>query len=194
MRTTRLLTGLATALLLALAGATPATTASTTEAPVRLMSFTQANCYTEEGTGLERCARGYQMPPTSVALGAGRISGRVEAVVNFPKSIGFQGTTYLSGTATGYTTNVCASPRFDVRHEFRVNGFSGFVSWQGAGLNIGGGASSTGLLVLTSRNQNWSISFRTSYPTSVTHNYTIAVTCDGVTAISGGSEEIPLVA
>jgi hypothetical protein len=187
MRMTRLLTGAATAVLLALAGAVPAAAA-----PARPMSYTQANCYTEEGTGLDRCNRGYQIPPTSVALGGGRISGKVEAVVSYPKSIGYQGTTYLSGSATGYTTNVCAAPQFSVRHEFKVNGFSGSVSWQGLGLNLGGAGDSTGTIIVTSRNQNWSLSFRTNYPSSVTHNYTIAVTCNGQTAISGGSETIPL--
>ncbi|USX55157.1 hypothetical protein [Lentzea sp. HUAS12] len=155
-------------------------------------SFTQANCYTDEATGLERCARGYQIPPTSVQLGSGRISGKVEAVVNYPKSIGYQGITYLSGTAYGYTTNVCATPKFEIRHEFKINGFSGSVSWQGAGLNVGGSGNSTGVLIVNSQNQNWSLSVRANYPSSVTHNYTIAVTCNGQTAISGGSEEIPL--
>ena len=80
-----------------------------------------------------------------------------------------------------------------MRHEFKVNGFSGFVSWQGAGLNLGGSGDSTGAIIVTSRDQNRSLSFRANYPTSVTHNYTIAVTCNGRTAISGGSETIPLV-
>lgn len=187
MRMTRLLIGAVAAVLLALAGAVPASAG-----PARPMSFTQANCYTEQSSGFDRCARGYQIPPRSVTLGAGRISGKVEAVVNYPKTIGYRGVTYLSGSATGYTTGVCAAPQFSVRHEFKVNNFSGFVSWQGAGVNVGGSSDSTGTIIVTSRNQNWSLSFRANYPSSVTHNYTIAVTCNGQTAISGGSETIPL--
>ncbi|MGW6442712.1 hypothetical protein [Lentzea sp. NPDC055074] len=182
----RILAGIFTAIFLGFAGMAPIAAAT-----LRPLSYSGASCYSD-ANGYERCYRSYEIPPNATALGAGRISGKVSAKVDFPKSIGYRGMTYLSGSATGYTTNVCASPQFSARHEFKVNGATGSVSWQGAGVNVGGTNNSTGAIVVASRNQNWNLSFRADYPASVTHNYTISVTCGGQTAISGGSEEIPL--
>ncbi len=152
-------------------------------------SVNPANCYVES-TGLERCNRGYQINTPAVTLG-GIYYTQIQAVASFPKSSGYRGQTYLSGTAQLYTNASCPGRKFEVRHEFKVNGSTGSISWQGAGINLGSGDQSA-LIVVNTAYQIWSINFTADYPSSVTHTYSVAVTCNGRTAVTGGSETIPL--
>jgi hypothetical protein len=153
-------------------------------------SVSPANCWWETSS-MERCNRGYQFQTPSVPLGNGKYHSKIEAVVSFPKTSGYRGTTYLSGTAQVYTDASCPGRKFDVRHEFKVNGATGSVSWQGAGINVGPGDQSA-LIVVTTSGQNWNIGFVASYPISVTHTYSATITCNGRSGITGGSETIAL--
>ena len=148
-----------------------------------------ASCYVES-SGLERCNREYQITTPRVSLD-GVYYTSIQAVASFPKSSGYRGQTYLSGSAQLYTNAYCPGRKFDVRHEFRVNGATGSISWQGAGINLGSSDQSA-LIIAPTAYQVWSINFTANYPTSVTHIYSVSITCNGRTAVTGGSETIPL--
>ncbi|MGW4528683.1 hypothetical protein [Amycolatopsis sp. NPDC004378] len=151
-----------------------------------------ASCYTEQGTRLERCERSYQAGGYGYVAGV-YASATAVGSVDFAKSIGYQAVTYVTGS-TSVQFDGCPgrAASYTAVHRFTVYGsFAGAVSFGG----LTGDFSTSGrdaIMTVTTRNQNWSFNFRTNYPKSLAHSYSLSIGCGDSTAIVGGSETIPL--